>query len=174
MIKRPSGFTMIEVLVAMLVIGTGALAMVMLQLHALRSSRDNSLQARAAIMAVELAELRAAYHALASGNDDPYLFAFDAAKASDASGADCASSSPCNAADFAGAAIADWTARLARDFPSARATVCRDRGADKPPGWECDNNRASPVMLKLGWQRADSATGSASDAAPLMYLFIGR
>lgn len=37
---RSRGFSMMEVLVAMLVIGTGALAIAMLQLHALRSSQD--------------------------------------------------------------------------------------------------------------------------------------
>ncbi len=170
MSNRSSGFTMIEVLVAMLVIGTGALAMVMLQLHALRSSRDNGLQARAAIMAAELAELRAAHHAMTADGADPYLFVFDAGKAPGASGAGCASS-PCDAAGFAHAAIADWTARLARDFPGARATVCRDSAAD---GWQCDGNPASPVMVKLGWHRADAETGSASGTAPLMRVFIGR
>ena len=170
---RSSGFTMIEVLVAMLVIGTGALAMVMLQLHALRSSRDNSLQARAAAMAGELAELRAAYHAVATGGADPYLFAFDAGKISPSSIAAC-SSSPCDATGFANAAIADWSARLARDFPAARAIVCRDSSAGKQPAWRCDDSPTSPVMVKLGWRRADSAPDDASNAAPLMQLFIGR
>ncbi|MFX5660488.1 type IV pilus modification protein PilV, partial [Acinetobacter baumannii] len=55
---RSRGFSMMEVLVAMLVIGTGALAIAMLQLHALRSSQDSSLHARATLMAQELAELR--------------------------------------------------------------------------------------------------------------------
>lgn len=173
MSNRSSGFTMIEVLVAMLVIGTGALAMIMLQLHALRSSRDNSLQARAAIMAAELAELRAAHHAMATGDADPYLFAFDAGQTPVASGAGC-TSSPCDAIGFANSAIADWIARLARDFPAARATVCRDSGAGQAPGWNCDGNPASPVVVKLAWQRADSASADAYNAAPLMYFFIGR
>ncbi|TWC71089.1 type IV pilus modification protein PilV [Herbaspirillum sp. SJZ099] len=171
--NRSSGFTMIEVLVALLVIGTGALAMLMLQLHALRSSRDNGLQARAAIMAAELAELRAAHRAVAADSADPYLFAFDAGKTPPSTSAACASS-PCDAAGFAHAAIADWRARLARDFPAARAAVCRDSGAGTPPDWRCDGNPASPVMLKLGWRRADPAAGNTPDAAPLMQLFIGH
>jgi type IV pilus assembly protein PilV len=173
MSNRSSGFTMIEVLVAMLVIGTGALAMVMLQLHALRSSRDNSLQAKAAIMAAELAELRAAHHAVTADSTEPYLFTFDANQAPGSSGTDC-TSSPCDAAGFATAAVHDWTARLQRDFPAARATVCRDNGAGDAPGWHCDGNPSSPVVVKLGWQRADSASANTSNAAPLMHLFIGR
>jgi Tfp pilus assembly protein PilV len=64
---------MMEVLVAMLVIGTGALAIAMLQLHALRSGQDSSLQARATLMAQELAELRAALPP-PPGATDPTLF----------------------------------------------------------------------------------------------------
>jgi type IV pilus assembly protein PilV len=114
---------MMEVLVAMLVIGTGALALVMLQLHALRSSAESAQHARATLLAQELAELRAATP-IPPGASDPYLFSFSAGKAMPAR-ADC-DLAPCSPSGFANAVIADWAARLTRELPEARATVCRD------------------------------------------------
>jgi type IV pilus assembly protein PilV len=172
MSSRSSGFTMIEVLVAMLVIGTGALAMVMLQLQALRGSRDNALHAGAVALAVELAELRAAQRAGNPYGADPYLFSFDAAQGTATSAPDCIASA-CDADGFARAAIADWNARLARDFPGARAVVCRDAGAraGTPADWRCDDDPAAPVVAKLGWRRASA--GGTSAVVPLATVFIG-
>jgi type IV pilus assembly protein PilV len=113
---------MMEVLVAMLVIGTGALAIAMLQLHALRSGQDSSLQARATLMAQELAELRAALPP-PPGATDPTLF----------SSLPAARHSPRSIANRPPAARMihpGRTGRLERPagprFPEARATVCRD------------------------------------------------
>ncbi|KAF1044099.1 MAG: hypothetical protein GAK35_01887 [Herbaspirillum frisingense] len=171
MSSSSSGFTMLEVLVAMLVIGTGALAMIMLQLHALRSSRENSLQATATMMAQELAELRAAYRPTADAAD-PYLFVFDASRPIPVA-ADCASA-PCDADAFAAAAIGDWNTRLARDFPAARAVVCRDGRADAHADWRCDGDPAAPAVLKLSWRRALSGGAPEATATPLMAIVLGR
>ncbi|NUU04555.1 type IV pilus modification protein PilV [Herbaspirillum robiniae] len=175
MSSRCSGFTMIEVLVAMLVIGTGALAVVMLQLHAIRSARDNAMQAAATTMAAELAELRAAGRDVASGGDDPYLFTFDATRgAAVVTAPDCAASA-CDARGFAAANVAQWSARLARELPGARAVICRDSRPADQPDWQCDASPLSPVVAKLGWKRASDAQAPApAPARPLMTLPVGR
>lgn len=162
---------MIEVLVAMLVLGSGAMAMVMLQLQALRSSRDGALQSRAMMMAVELAELRAEYRASGHDNEaDPYLISFNNEKP-DSSKNSC-SDAPCSPQDFARTAINDWHSRLAAGFPAARAVVCRD---DRAPAtvagdWSCQQHLSAPVYIKLGWH------GSANGAIitrPQLTLFMG-
>ncbi|MCO4855710.1 type IV pilus modification protein PilV [Herbaspirillum sp. WGmk3] len=168
---RSPGFSMMEVLVAMLVIGTGALAIAMLQLHALRSSQDSSLHARATLLAQELAELRAALPASA-GVADPLLFSLAAGKPFTAH-ADCEQSA-CSPADFARASLADWSGRLVRDFPQARVTVCRDGPRPPPEDWRCDGLESSPAVLKMAWHRPGAAKGMAVAAAPLVSLNLGR
>lgn len=163
-----SGFSLIEVLVAMLVVGTGALAMVMLQLHALRSSHDSALHARATLMALELAELRAAL-APAPGMADPTLFAFDGGRAPGSHIA--CSNTPCSAADFASAAIADWSARLTRGFPGARVAVCRDGGQTPQQSWSCDHAPAAPVIFRLSWRRPGTVSAAA---LPMLTLALGH
>ncbi|MFJ3058657.1 type IV pilus modification protein PilV [Herbaspirillum sp. NPDC087042] len=162
-----SGFSMIEVLIAMLVIGTGALAMVMLQLHALRSSHESGLHARATLLAQELAELRASYP-LRDGGDDPTLFAIQAGKAPMVA-ADC-TRAPCSAHDFATAAVADWGSRFLRDFPAARAVACHDGSATAHTAWRCDHDASAAVVLKLGWRRIGT---TRPDNGPVMSLVLG-
>ncbi|MBP0597610.1 type IV pilus modification protein PilV [Herbaspirillum sp. LeCh32-8] len=169
-----SGFTMTEVLVALLVIGTGALAMLMLQLHVLRSHRDATLQASATAMALELAELRAAYRAAAPDGPDPYLFVFDASNAATGSTAvapDCRSG--CDADGFVRAGIAQWNERLARELPGAHAVVCRDGRTDAGDDWRCDDDPAAAVIVKLGW-RSGADAARAAQAGPMLALPIGR
>ncbi|BEV16957.1 type IV pilus modification protein PilV [Herbaspirillum sp. DW155] len=168
---RSCGFSMMEVLVAMLVIGTGALAIAMLQLHALRSSQDSSLHARATLMAQELTELRASLPP-APGASDPTLFSFTAERPPVAP-ADCESAA-CNPSDFIQSALADWNGRLVRDFPQARVIVCRDAQRTPQVDWTCDGQASSPVMLKLGWRRLGAASPSTSAAGPLLSLVLGH
>lgn len=167
---RSRGFSMMEVLVAMLVIGTGALAIAMLQLHALRSSQDSSLHARATLMAQELAELRASLPP-APGASDPALFSFTAERPPMAP-ADCEQAA-CSPSDFIQAVLADWKARLVRDFPQARVIVCRDAQRTPQVDWTCDGLASSPVVLKLAWRRIGAAS-TASAATPLLSLILGH
>ncbi len=164
-----SGFSLIEVLVAMLIVGTGALAMVMLQLHALRSSQDSAQHARATLMALELAELRAALTP-APGMADPTLFVFDDSHVPTPQHAAC-DDAPCSAADFASAAIAEWSERLRRDFPGARVAVCRDGSETPQQGWSCDHDAAAPVLFRLAWRRSGTASAAA---LPMLTLVLSH
>ncbi|EJN10045.1 type IV pilus modification protein PilV [Herbaspirillum sp. YR522] len=174
MIRRSPGFTMIEVLVSMLVLGTGAMAMIMLQLQALRSSRDNALQSRAVMMAVELAELRSEYRAAGSPGEDPYLLEFEAGGNAPGQG-DC-SNVRCAPQTFAREAIAGWLTRLSNDFPDARVAVCRDSRAPATVAgdWACTAGGTGPVYIKLGWRGAPRFdTGGAPVERPQLAMFIG-
>jgi len=168
---RSRGFSMMEVLVAMLVIGTGALAIAMLQLHAMRSGQDSSLQARATLMAQELAELRAALPPL-PGAPDPTLFTLSPGRPPQAP-VDCEQAA-CHPHDFTQAVLADWSGRLVRDFPQGRATVCRDAQQTPHPDWNCDGLASSPVVLKLAWRRLGTASASAVAATPLLSVILGH
>ena len=132
---------MMEVLVAMLVIGTGALALVMLQMHALRSSAESAQHASATLLAQELAELRASsrpasFTSSTPGANDPYLFSFTAGRAPPAR-ADC-DLAACSPAAFANAARASPAEHLETGLASKSARhgdsgSGRDTGRDR--GW---------------------------------------
>lgn len=170
---RCAGFSMMEVLVAMLVIGTGALALVMLQLHALRSSTEGARHASATLLAQELADLRAATPST-PGAADPFLFSFTAGKATRPSAqADC-DLTPCAPGTFASAAVSDWIARLTQELLEARATVCRDAHSTPQERWTCEETATAPVVLKLGWRRSAVAATAAPARAPLLTLVLGR
>lgn len=167
---------MIEVLVAMLVLGSGAMAMIMLQLQALRSGRDSALQTRAMMMAVELAELRAEYHAGGVRDGiDPYLLSFNGGALAPI-GNSC-SAAACSPLEFAAAAVAGWTARWSSNFPGARAAVCRDGRLPSTiaSDWSCPQDSTAPVYIKLGWRDARRFGGDNGTAIerPQLTMFIG-
>lgn len=177
--SRCAGFSLIEVLIALLLIGTGALALVMLQLHALRSSHDSSLQARATLMAQELAELRAAFPPR-PGAADAGLFTLQSGPGQGAmvdmagvAGMPDCSQHACSREVFLQAALSDWRQRLQRDFPAARAVVCRDGSPHAQRVWHCDHDAAATVMLKLGWRRPGH-TPTQQASMPLLTMTLGR
>lgn len=159
---RHQGFTMIEVLVAMLLLSSGALALLMMQMHSLRVARDGMLRSQAVMMVAELAELRAEAGAAGAA---AYLFTFDASR--DATGAPDCRAQACPPADFARATVAGWQARLREALPGARAVICRDARTQARQEWACDGAANSPVVAKLGWP------GGAPADQPALSLFIG-
>jgi type IV pilus assembly protein PilV len=53
-------------------------------------------------------------------------------------------------------------------FPGGRVRVCRDASAG-PPGWDCDNDAGSPVVIRVGWQ----SPGEAGASPPRVSLVAG-
>lgn len=144
--ERETGFTLVEVLIAMLILTLGVGGIIVMQLHALRMVQESGFQANATQLAAELAEL------MRNATPDAYLFSHQGT--SDNTGAsltypDCYrhACDPVAMADFA---IGDWRQRLQQNLPQARATVCRDHFADNRH-WDCDHLSNSAIVIKIGW-----------------------
>lgn len=188
-----AGFTLLEVLVAVVVLSFGLLGLVGLQAVSLQANREARTQAQAANMARELAEMirgNKATGVQTSSSTNPYLGTFAVGALSMGSNASYCSrvanaSTGCSSALDAGRAeMTDWLARVNNELPGARVTVCFDASpfdSNGLPQWSCTPTGADEIlMIKIGWTRAStdrSQTGSAalelaSDSNSRPYIVI--
>ena len=159
--RRPiAGFTMVEVLVAVLLLAVGLVGALAMQAHAMRTRHESALQTEALQAAATLADHIRANVAQSSA----YLgFEFDANSAGDAPDAAAACTvAPCNPAAIAQQELSEFRQHLASALPLARAVICRD-AANAPGGqlqWPCSDAADAPIVIKIGWRsrRPDGAT----------------
>lgn len=184
-----SGFSLVEVLVAIVVLSFGMLGMVGMQAFALQSNRDARLQSQAASLARELAEMMRGNKvtAVLTGTANPYLGNFTTLAT--ASPSYCMTSANAatgcaTTADVASAEMTEWLSRVSAELPGARVTVCFDAApydANGLPQWNCTATGAGEiVVIKIGWTRSTtdlSQTGSGAlehvtDSGSRPYLVI--
>lgn len=179
------GFTLLEVLVAVVVLSIGLLGIAQLNLHAMKLQEDSVLRARASTLAVDMADRMRANLAEVITNPSTSTYNNPAQLESgepnclgeDANGV--ANDSQCsNAAmalhDFyewnskiAGRAATNWHDTYPVGLPSGVGVVCIDSTPDDgtPVAPACDNSIASadtPVFaIKLWWvERKDDLTAN--------------
>jgi type IV pilus assembly protein PilV len=159
-----AGFTIIEVLVAMLVLAIGVIGSSAMQLTALRTRHQSSLLSNAVQLGSSMLDaMRAnALQMQLSDVDNPYLGLDDDASAPAAaalSGASCFADAECDSAQLAAFDIAQWQRQLRASLPGGRFVICRDDqvqdGASS--AWNCSGAPAAPIVIKLGW--ADPGLG---------------
>ena len=178
-----SGFTVLEVLVALLLLALGIVGSAGMQLVALRVSHQDQLLIQAHHLASGLAERMRANAGVArdASAANPYLFSYDAA-------GEVAPAAPplqCfgTACDGLQLALFDryeaqW--QVYKQFPAGRLRICRD---DHPVQagklqWECGGGAAAPLVIKLGWRgkyadgrgESDAATGNAEPVPALAMM----
>lgn len=153
--RRPTaGFTMVEVLVAVLLLAVGVVGALAMQAHAMRTRQESALLSEAVQAAASLAERIRANAAQSSS----YLgFQFDAAPGAQApeppDAPDACAGTPCDAAALAQRELGEFRQRLQSTLPSARAAICRDAFA-APGGrfqWQCSGGADAPIVVKIGW-----------------------
>ncbi|MDR6537621.1 type IV pilus assembly protein PilV [Variovorax soli] len=159
--RRASGFSLIEVLVALLVLSFGLLGMVGLQATALQNNREARLQSVAVNLARELAEMMRGNKDVAMlATANPYVGDFSAigeTPASPASPSSCLSTglSCANATAVANAELTDWLARVSASLPGARVKICPDSAPYSTAGlpqWDCTAATTTDVIVvKIGW-----------------------
>lgn len=185
---RLGGFTLIEVLVAMLVLAIGALGAGAMLLQARRASEQSARISAAVLLAARAADgMRANPAAMAAADaDNPYL-QLDYDSLADAAGvdsgagagaaepsADC-SIAACDSGALAQADLAALRHSLLSQYPPGRMRICRDSAVWDSAGaalrWDCDGVASAPVVIKIGWRVAADVVGNgaaASDAAVLV------
>lgn len=155
------GFTLIEVLVALVLLSFGALGLAGLQTSALRLNREAQWHTAAAQLARDYAELIRANPAARGA----YLVAQT----------DRPTSTParhcgqvhCTAQERAAWDTHEWQLRVATVLPTARWAACADSApfdAQSQPRWACAGSPSAPVAIKMGWRRTPPAkSGAAQD-----------
>jgi len=157
MAKHPShlahagGFTLIEVLIAVLVLAVGLLGMAGLQVTGLRNNQSAYYRSQATQLAYDMADrMRANPVGLNNGNYN-----------NQASTNDNCVTNACSASQMAGYDLAQWASDLAAQLPGGVGVVCVDNtpsdGTAAAPA--CDNTGAA-YAIKVWWD--DNRAGAAN------------
>ena len=135
--KRIKGFTLIEVLVAILVLAIGVLGAAGAQLAAMQTRQETGLMSAGVQLAGSLAD-RMRANAGRPGGDalNPYLqLNYDALAGAPAPpGMQCFANTDCNSAQMAAFDLFEISQALHAGFPGGRITVCRDAAVVAPGG----------------------------------------
>lgn len=184
------GFSLVEVLIALLVLAIGVLGILGMQLHTLRITRDIAAQSLALQLAVDIAEtvrggadsaemLEAFEHFDYAANEDLGSHAASDSGlrlASASAGSTCyGADSRCTPAQLAAFEMRDWRSRI-RQLPGGRVRVCRDMApwdsTQHSIRWDCDSTSdatrtLAPLWIKASWQ------GTASKLATPLGTSLG-
>ncbi|WCM94476.1 type IV pilus modification protein PilV [Acidovorax sp. NCPPB 2350] len=171
--RATRGFSLIEVLVAIVVLSFGMLGVVGLQAYAVQANRDARMQAQAANLARELAEMMRGNKAVGAKSttaDNPYLVSLSGTMSSGPSEycmiVSNASTGCTSATAVAAAEMTEWLTRLRAELPGARVVVCFDSAPYDSSGkgqWGCTTSSDGIAVIKIGWTRNStdrSATGT--------------
>jgi len=159
------GFTLLEVLVAIVVLSFGVLGVVGLQAMALQANKEARYQSTAVALARELGDMMRSTKDVAknlSAAQNPYLVDFSSALPSaptDCFAAVCAT--PLAVAQFN---MREWLVRVNNAVPGVRVVVCFDDnpyGSDGRPRWACDGGATRTSVVKIGWARQSSDVNAA-------------
>jgi type IV pilus assembly protein PilV len=113
------GFTMIEVLIALVILAIGLLGLAVLQITAMQNSQGGYLRAQASILAYDIVDrMRANITGVNSGTYDLAL-----ADAAPASPVCIGAAADCSAADMTQFDLAQWRASLGAYLPGGNGSV---------------------------------------------------
>ena len=181
--KHIAGFTLIEVLVAVLLVAIGILGAAGAQVAALRTRQGTGLMSGGVQLASALADQLRATARRQAGPVNPYLpLSYDA----DSEGAPvppgfaCFAGSACTAAQMAAFDVHEAKLALYSRFPGGRIVVCRDAAvwaqSERALSWECAGDASAPVVIKLGWRaaRAGAAPEAKTPPEPMLALVVGE
>ena len=170
-----NGSTLVEVLVALLLLAVGLLGGSAMQLSSLRARHESALLSTAMQLAASMAErMRAnSTQMQAIDADNPYLgLDYEAGPAGEPGGAPaCLGDTACSAAQLAQFDIAEWKQQLRQDLPGARLRICRDAlawdAAAQGLQWNCSGGSCAPVVIKLGWRGRQTRGRAAQEAGAM-------
>jgi type IV pilus assembly protein PilV len=168
---RNAGFTLLEVLVAIVVLSFGLLGVVGLQAASLQANKEARNQSSAVRLARELGDLMRGNKNVANDhNSANNQYLVDYTGTLPTADEDCYAATCTTAANVAAFQLREWLSRAAVDLPGLHVKICYDSApydADGMPQWACDDSGGAGVaVVKIGWTRMATDRGvSASSAA---------
>lgn len=147
-----TGFTLLEVLVALLVLSVGLMGLAGLQMTSVSNARDAYFRSQAVVLAYDIADrMRANLQGVA--NDD-----YDAISGTEV--AACRTTSGCTSAQLSTDDVFLWRATVADVLPGGDAVVCVDSTVDdgtSAASAACDGN-GNQYVSKIWWDDDRDAT----------------
>ncbi len=179
--RRQRGFTLVEVLVAIVVLSIGVLGAVGMQAAALQSNREVRYQALAGSLTRELAEKMRGNHIVSTNpaaSNNPYLIDTTSTTSLSEPTPNCATTSCPTGLNIANWDIYEWQLRTREALPSPRIRICMDADpyeSDGTPRWNCTNT-GTVAVLKMAWNRSNeqgqTQFASADTTPPMMVLSL--
>ncbi len=172
------GFTMLEALIAVLIVAVGVLSVANLLLKSYRFTQQASYDAMGQLLAANMADrIRVNSGQLAS---DAYVFDTGATSTVPAAPTNfylsggstgCSDASAVCANAAVNFDLAEWTSAVRATLPGGRGVICHDNPAYSATGgfsWPCSNSANDPLVVKVGWvsrlSSADQGSGVAASA----------
>ena len=168
--REAAGFTMLEALVAIVVLAFGVLGVANLLIKSFRFAQQSSYDIVALQIANDMADRMRANDSLTNtGTYDNFDTGSGSGTVSDGNNpyvTPCAGASSACAALTAAFDKAEWVRQVQAGLPGGRAVVCRDATAfDNNAGydWPCAaapaGAAATPLVVKIGWVSRFTDTG---------------
>ena len=163
--REAAGFTMLEALVAIVVLAFGVLAVANLLLKSFRFAQQSSYDVLALQLANDIADrMRANGAQINAGTFDNFDTKLGIPQISDATNlykTACANT-PANCGPISATFdIAEWSRRVTSSLPGGRAVICRDANtwtAGSGYTWSCNavaggnaSTKDTPLVVKIGW-----------------------
>jgi type IV pilus assembly protein PilV len=171
---QSAGFTLIEVMVALIVLVLGVLGAAAMTMTALRDAKQSSLRAQAVSLAYELGDL------MRSSRDQETVFTLN----SPAQVPTCWTGG-CTPTEMAKNNFFEWKAKLTGlgdtslqngGLPNAAYVVCRDAlhlTSDVTGfGGSCDGLPTSPLVIKLRWDEKNNNASGAVGATAITKAYL--
>lgn len=147
MSRNQLGFTLLEVLIALVILAVGLLGVASLTMNSLQASQGASMRSQANALASDFAERLRANRAFAISNSSAYVLALGAATANKPACANAADG--CDASGQAALDMAEWRALLNNNIPGATAIITK-------PGTQ-------QYVLTLTWVEAATRSKAGTD-----------
>ncbi|HYE86972.1 MAG TPA: type IV pilus modification protein PilV [Vicinamibacterales bacterium] len=150
--KRTSaGFTLIEILIAILIAAIGVLGIAGLQAFTLKSTHGSNLRSIATRQAYELADsMRANQGAVNAGH-------YNNQQGTQVNA--CYQTAGCTEQQMAQMDVYLWNQSNAAALPGGRGFICTDSTPNDgtPTSPTCDNSPSAPYVIKLWWDERDGS-----------------
>ncbi len=158
--KRQTGLSMIEVLIAVVILSVGLLAMAAMQIMSLQNISNSVFRTQAMLLAKDMADRMDANYIEARKDATNSLYQVevnedDPPPPPPAAVASCRTTAGCTSLQMAQDDYATWAALVAQDLPDGDVVVCRDNDAsndlDSDNSGTVDNNDdpCDPTMANV-------------------------
>ena len=163
--EQQRGMTMMEVLIAILILSVGLFSMLGLLMNSMKLTATSNYRAMATQHAHTMANL------ISSGGSA--IFAYDYKTPGDATVEDKCFSSGCSQTDLVNTQVRIWLDQIATALPKGAGVVCKSKSlAGNPDDWKCDGDGTSPYVVKVCWDETRVGVGKAGAGGAPYYECI--